>query len=139
MFRLVGTSVFLGVVLAALALSASAATVPPDPALYQAQVEESAAAAPLGAAVVDWAQGQPAVTTSLPDAHERTAQPTVVLVMPDAHERVSQPVATTDSGTDLGWTRIVLGGLIGGAFLIGMVALTIAVFGSHRHPPLAHH
>ena len=139
MFRLAGTTVLLGVVLAALAVAATAATVPPDPAVYQAQVEESTAAAPLNAAVVSWAQGQPAGTASLPDAHERMVKAAVVA---DAHER-AQPrpvVVVADTGTDLDWTRVVLGGLVGAAFLIGLVWLTIAVFGRHyRHPPLAHH
>jgi hypothetical protein len=141
MFRLVGTSVFLGVVLAALAVSATAATVPPDPALYQAQVEESTAAAPLDAAVVSWAQGQPAGIASMADAHERGAQPTAVLVWSDANERVERPVVVaTDTGGEIGWTRIVFGALVGAAFLIGLVWLTITVFGTHRgHPPLAHH
>jgi hypothetical protein len=142
MFRLAGTTVLLGVVLAALAVTATAATVPPDPALYQAQVEDSTATAPLDAAVVSWAQGQPAGTASLPDAHERSAQPTSVLVIADAHER-AQPrpvIVATDTGTDLGWTRIIFGAFVGGAFLIGLVWLTITVFGTHRgHPPLAHH
>lgn len=139
MFRLAGTTVLLGVVLAALAVAATAATVPPDPALYQAQVEESVAAAPLDAAVMSWAQGQPAGTATLPDAHERMV---TSVVMADAHER-AQPrpvVVVADTGTDYDWTRIILGGLVGAAFLIGLLWLTIAVFGTHhRHPPLAHH
>lgn len=142
MFRLAGTTVLLGVVLAALAVTATAATVPPDPALYMAQVEESTAAAPLDAAVVSWAQGQPAGTASLPDAHDRSVQPAAVLVVADAHERAQpRPVTVAaDTDTELGWTRIIFGALVGAAFLMGLVWLTIMVFGTHhRHPPLAHH
>ena len=56
MFRLVGTSVVLGVALAVLGTAAYAAAVPPDASEYQ------------------WAQGQPAGVASLPDANERAVQ-----------------------------------------------------------------
>jgi hypothetical protein len=75
MFRLIGTSVFLGVVLAALALGAWAATVPPDAPDYNwAQREPSTApyepTEPAGVVVVkvarfddipayNWAQREP--------------------------------------------------------------------------------
>lgn len=157
MFRLAGATVLLGVVLAALAASASAATVPPDVSLYQAQVEESTAREPLDAAVYSWAQRQPAGTasmsdahqratppttgTAMRDAHERATPPTTVTAMSDAHERIDQPVViVTETGTELGWTRIVVGGLTGAAFVMGLAVLTIWMFGTqHRRPPLVHH
>lgn len=140
MFRLAGTTVLLGVVLASLAVVATAATVPPDEAALQAaQAQTTVALEPLEAAVISWAQGQQAGTTSLPDAHERAAQPTV-LVMTDANDRAAQPVVVAaDTGSEISWTRILLGGLVGAVVVVGLVVLTIFLVGTHRHPPLAHH
>ena len=122
MFRLVGTSVLLGVALAVLGTAAYAAAVLPDASQYQ------------------WAQGQPAdTTTSLSDANERAALPTVVVVT-DAHERTVEPVAVeTDTGTDLGWANVTLASLVIGGLVIAVVVLAIMLIGRPRgHPPLAH-
>jgi hypothetical protein len=122
MFRLVGTSVVLGIALAVVGSAAWAQDQPPGDAHERA--------------------AQPSALSGTPDAHERASQPTAVIVLPDAHERVqTQPVvvaATTDS--EFGWARVVGFGLIGAAVVLGVVALAIAV--SRRpprgHPPLAH-
>ena len=121
MFRLVGTSVVLGVALAVLGTAAYAAAVPPDASEYQ------------------WAQGQPAGVASLPDANERAAQPTVV-VMTDANERTATPVAAeAAASTDLGWSRVTLAALVIGGLVIAVVVLAIMLAGRPRgHPPLAH-
>jgi hypothetical protein len=141
MFRLVGTSVFLGVVLAALALAATAATVPPDEAAYQASRAQAAVAQePLDAAMVVWAQGQPAGTGAMTDAHQRAAQPTTRVVT-DASDRMERPVVVVaDTADGIGWTTTAVWALIGAAVVIGVVALAIVLLGTPRgHPPLAHH
>jgi hypothetical protein len=157
MFRLVGTSVFLGVVLAVLALAATAATVPSDEAAYQAaQVQTAAAQDPLDAAMVVWTQGQPSElastldahersaestgATSLPDAHERTGQPTV-LVVTDANDRIERPTVVATEATDgIGWTTTAIWAIVGAAVVVGLVVLAIVLLGTPRgHPPLAHH
>jgi hypothetical protein len=141
MFRLVGTSVFLGVVLAALAMVATAATVPPDEAAYQAaQVQTAAAQEPLDAAMVVWAQGQPAGTGAMTDAHQRAAQPKV-LVVTDANDRIEQPTVVATEATDgISWTTTAFWAIVGAAVVVGLVVLAIVLLGTPRgHPPLAHH
>lgn len=120
MFRLVGTTVVLGVVFA-LTGSGAAAQVPFTDA-------HDRAAQPVGSAVMS-------------DAHQRAPQATPTIPA-DAHDRV-QPVepvvvAVTDTGTD--WTRIAVGTLIGVALAIALVAMTIALIRRppRGHPPLAH-
>jgi hypothetical protein len=119
MFRLVGTTVVLGVVFALIG-SGAAAQVPGD--------AHDRAAQPVAPAVMS-------------DAHQRAPQATPTIPA-DAHDRV-QPVepvvvAVTDTGTD--WTRIAVGTLIGVALAIALVAMTIALIRRppRGHPPLAH-
>jgi len=122
MSRRVGTTVLFGVVFLLLG-SGAAAQVPPTDA-------HDRTAQPVAAAVMS-------------DAHQRAPQATPAMPA-DAHDRV-QPiepivVVSTDTGTDLGWTRTIFGVLVGAAFLIGLVWLTITVFGTHhRHPPVVPH